>query len=142
LIDGGKGQVSVAQETLVELGLNEANVLGVAKGEERKPGLEQLIFPGMKKPLQLPKDHPGLHLIQQIRDEAHRFAIQGHRARRGKSRTSSSLEQVSGIGTKRRQNLLARFGGLKGVLTASIEELQQTEGISRGLAEKIYKELH
>jgi len=142
LIDGGKGQVGVAQEALVELGLNDANVLGVAKGEERKPGLEQLIFPGMKKPLQLPKDHPGLHLIQQIRDEAHRFAIQGHRARRGKSRTSSSLEQVSGIGTKRRQNLLARFGGLKGVLTASIEELQQTEGISRGLAEKIYKELH
>jgi excinuclease ABC subunit C len=101
-----------------------------------------LIIPGMKKPLQLPKDHQGLHLIQQIRDEAHRFAIQGHRARRGKSRTSSSLEQIQGIGAKRRQNLLSRFGGLKSVLTASIEELQQTEGISRSLAEKIYKELH
>lgn len=142
LIDGGKGQVNAALEALHELGINDANVLGVAKGEDRKPGLEQLIFPTCEDPLKLPSEHAGLHLIQQIRDEAHRFAIQGHRGRRGRARTKSSLENIQGIGVKRRQGLLERFGGLKGVLTASIEELQQTEGISRQLAEKIYKELH
>ncbi len=142
LIDGGKGQVNAAQETLVELGLNYATLVGVSKGRERTPGLEQLIFFGTRKPLQLPKDHPGLHLIQQIRDEAHRFAIQGHRAKRGKSRVNSYLLEISGVGNKRRHNLLVQFGGLKGVRTASIDELQQVEGISHTLAEKIYKELH
>jgi len=142
VIDGGKGQVSVAVDVLEEQGLHGVPVIGIAKGPERKAGLEDIVFPGRNDVLNLPSDHPGLHLLQQIRDEAHRFAIQGHRARRGKARTKSTLQEIAGIGATRRKALLAHFGGVKGVQAASVEDIARVPGISRALAERIFAELH
>jgi excinuclease ABC subunit C len=142
LIDGGRGQVNAARAALAELGLNDVGVMGVAKGPERKPGLEELVLEAEGQSLQLPPQHPGLHLIQSIRDEAHRFAIVGHRARREKARTTSPLTAIPGVGAKRRQRLLAHFGGLQGVQAAAIDELAKVNGVSRDLAEKIFRHLH
>ncbi len=142
LIDGGKGQLAMAQAVMQELGLTDQVLLGVAKGVTRKPGLETLYLNDAEHEFTLPADSPALHLIQQVRDEAHRFAITGHRARRGKARRTSSLEDVPGIGPKRRRDLLKHFGGLQELGRASIDEIAKAPGISKKLAESIYAVLH
>ena len=142
VIDGGKGQVAVAANVLEEQGLHQVPLIGIAKGPERKAGEEDIVFPDREPVLNLPSDHPGLHLLQQIRDEAHRFAIQGHRARRAKARTTSTLQEIAGIGATRRKALLQHFGGVKGVQAASVEDIARVPGISRALAERIFAELH
>jgi len=127
---------------LDELELNWLQVVAVAKGRARRVGAEQLFVPGEKKPLNLPADSAALLLIQQIRDEAHRFAITGHRQRRAKARKTSTLESIRGLGPKKRRELLRQFGGLQGVIAAGVDDLVKVRGISRTLAETIYNDLH
>ena len=141
-VDGGKGQLSEAMKVLEDLGLDWLTVVGVAKGRSRRPGAEQLFRPGESRPMSLPPDSSALLLIQQIRDEAHRFAITGHRQRRAKARRTSKLEEIPGLGPKRRRALLQQFGGLQGVVGAGVDDLVEVRGISRKLAETIYNALH
>jgi excinuclease ABC subunit C len=141
LIDGGEGQLAQARAVLAELDITQVALVGVAKGVARKAGDETLILPDGHQ-LKPGADSPALQLIQQVRDEAHRFAITGHRGRRQKARDTSTLESIDGIGAKRRSNLLKHFGGLAGLKGAGVEEIARVEGINRALAERIYAQLH
>ena len=141
-VDGGKGQLAEAMKVLDELELDWLTVVAVAKGRARRPGAERLFRPGSDTAESLPPDSPALLLIQQIRDEAHRFAITGHRHRRAKARKTSRLEEIPGLGPKKRRELLRQFGGLQGVVSAGMEDLAQVRGIGRTLAETIYNDLH
>jgi len=142
LIDGGKGQLAQARSVLDELQVNDISVLAIAKGPERRPGEETLFLLDGERELHLSPSSAALHLLQQVRDEAHRFAITGHRQRRGKSRTRSTLEDIPGLGPKRRQALLRQFGGLQGVSRAGVEDLARVTGISQELARRIYETFH
>jgi excinuclease ABC subunit C len=137
-IDGGQGQLNAALEALDELGVEDLRVVAIAKGPTRKPGLEELILPEVEFPLRLAADSPALHLIQRIRDEAHRFAITGHRGRREKARLTSDLETIEGLGPARRRALLKAFGGTAQLRRATVDQLAQVDGVSRTLAERIF----
>ncbi len=141
LIDGGKGQLTEAKAVMKDLQL-DIDILGIAKGPERRPGEETLFLVGRAGEIELPADSPALHLLQQVRDEAHRFAITGHRQRRAKARRTSPLEAIEGMGPKRRQKLLQQFGGLQEIKRAGVEDLSQVDGISQALAQKIYDIFH
>ena len=145
-IDGGRGQIGSVADALQELGLSVGPggiaMVGIAKGPDRRPGTEQLWLLGRGTPVILAADSPAMHLIAQIRDEAHRFAITGHRQRRAKARTVSVLEEIGGVGPKRRQNLLKAFGGIRGLARAGVEDIAQVDGIGRDLAQRIHDALH
>ena len=142
LIDGGKGQLTQALEVLKELDLPGLAVAGVAKGADRRPGQERIFTPEQDEPIVLAPDSPALHLIQRVRDEAHRFAILGHRRRRARRHSESSLEAIPGLGPARRRELLKQFGGLQGILRAGVDDLAQVRGIGKPLAQLIYEHLH
>jgi excinuclease ABC subunit C len=142
LIDGGKGQVTQAFNVLNDYGLQDILIIGVAKGATRKPGFETLVFADSEREVPLPSDSPALHLIQQVRDEAHRFAVKGHTQRRDKLRQRSVLENIPGVGAKRRKELLRHFGSVKGIMEAPVRELIKVPGISEKIAEDIYAEFH
>lgn len=141
-IDGGRGQLGSVREALRESAVSGVTLVGVAKGPDRRPGTEQLWLSGRSTAVILPPDSPAMHLVLQIRDEAHRFAITGHRKRRARARTSSVLEEIPGVGPKRRQRLLRRLGGMQGLTRAAVEDIAQVEGVSRALAQRIYDAFH
>ena len=141
-IDGGRGQLSSVREALQEVAAAGVMLIGVSKGPARRPGTEQLWLSGRSTAVILPADSPAMHLVQQIRDEAHRFAITGHRQRRAKARTRSALEDLPGVGPKRRQHLLRQFGGIQGLVRAGVEDIARVDGISRKLAQQIYDAFH
>ena len=142
LIDGGKGQVAQALAVLDELQIDDVLVVGIAKGVTRKPGFEKLVLHDGLREYRLAPDSPALHLLQHVRDEAHRFAIEAHRRSRANTRKRSPLEQIIGIGAKRRQKLMQHFGGLQGITRAGIDDLRRVPGISQELAQRIYDVLH